>query len=795
MRDSVKVVVGEGETKTIKEKKSSSAAICERISKVSLYLLVFLMPLLFLPWTANVLEFNKQALLIFLVFISVFAWLLNALISGAVKINLSFVHIPVAVLFVAYLVSTILSLWKYGSFWGWPLVTSESLATVLSLSLLYFLVANILNRREVSNVLSLLVFSGALSGIYAVFQVFGKFIVPIGFTQSTGFNTIGSLNVLAIFSAVLLPLAMMLLTAEKKKSYKIMLIVSAAVFSVLIFLINFYVAWWLVVVGAALMFIFGMQRRDVFDNRWLIIPMFFLAVGLLFSFFRFSIPGTPQMPAEFFLKQSSTLDIAKQSLRGNPVFGTGPGTFSYIFLKYKNIGFNQNNDLWSVAFDWGASKVLTVLATVGIIGALSFVGLIIFFVVYGIIFMFKKKEFSDSVVYWRVGVGAFISFLTASMAYFFYSSNITLDFAYFLFLACFVSFLSFEKKEFELKPSSLFTLGFTFAITLIFVFGLGMFILEGQRYVSSMNYLKGITLWQAGDTEKALSKLENSASISPGVDVYWRELGRAYLQQTQLLAGREDLSQEQKMQAIQSVINKAVNSGKAASDTNPANVANWVARGFVYQSLIGTVGGTKDWAVDSYKEAMNLDPVNPDYPTQAGMSVLMQAVLLGNEEAQERNELLQEAESYFSSAIELKPDYANAHFQLARVYFARDKQDEMIVSLEKARNSAPFDVGLAFQLGLVYYQKGDLAKARGEFESAVMLNPNYSNALYFLGLTYYDIGEKEPAVNVFERILQLNPDNELVVKVLDNMRSGREALAGVSDEEPAIIPIEEEPAE
>jgi len=61
-----------------------------------------LLPILFLPWTANVLDFNKQALLIILVFVSLFAWMLKILISGKASFNLSSVHIPLAALFLVY---------------------------------------------------------------------------------------------------------------------------------------------------------------------------------------------------------------------------------------------------------------------------------------------------------------------------------------------------------------------------------------------------------------------------------------------------------------------------------------------------------------------------------------------------------------------------------------------------------------------------------------------------------------------------------------------------------------------
>jgi tetratricopeptide (TPR) repeat protein len=778
MKEATKVVKIAGGNKAPRER-GSFADTCKMVSKMSLYLLAFLLPIMFLPWTANVLDFNKQALLVFLVFISVFAWLLNVLISGRVRINISLVHIPVGVLFLVYLVSTIFSSWRYGSFWGWPLVTSESLITIICLVLLYFLVVNMLERKETFHFLAFTVFSSGIAALYGALQVLGVYIIPIGFTKSQTFNSLGSVNMLAITAAAILPLAIMMIIASKKKTYRILFGISAAVFAAILLIINFYIAWWLVIAGSALIFIFGMQRRDLFDSRWLILPMFFLAVGLLFAFFRFSIPGLPQMPVEYSLKQGPSLQIVTKVLQENPVIGTGPGTFSYVFERFKDISFNQS-DLWNSTFSWASSRFLTVLATVGALGGLAMIAVLAAFLIYGVLFLFRKKEMENYSFNWSLSLGAFISFIVISVSYFLYSSNLTLDFVYFALVASFMALVYPDKKEFELKPSSLITLMFTFAITVVFVFGLGLFILEGQRYVSSVDYLSGVTLWQTNQTESALTKLERAASISPGVDVYWREIAQAYLNNISIVANDTTLSDQDKRQAVQSSINKAVNAGKVSSDTNPADVANWSARGFVYQNMIGTVGGTKDWAVESYKEAIKLDPTNPFYPTQAGISILANVALLGDDQKQEKEDELNQAADFFNQAIQLKSDYAPAHFQLARVYLAQGKQDEMVQSLENAKAAAPFDVGLAFQLGLVYYQKQDYQKAKTELERAVVLNPNYANALYFLGLTYYQLGQKDSAISVFEKILQLNPGHELATQVLANMKAGRDALAGVS---------------
>jgi len=771
---------------------------CDNVSKISIYVLVFLLPILFLPWTANVLDFNKQALLVFLVFVSIFAWTLKILISGKASFNFSPVHIPIAVLFLVYAISTIFSSWKYGSFWGWPSITSESLLSLLGLTLLYFLVVNIFKRKEIFYLMFCLILSGFIAMFYGLLQLFGRYIVPIGFTKAVSFNTIGGINGLSIFTAILLPLVIILLVISKRKGLRILFIATIVVSAILLLLINFQIAWWIVIAGSALIIAFGTQKRDVFDNRWLVLPMFFLAIALLFSFFRFQIPGTPERPIEVFLTQEASFDISWKAMKDSPVLGSGPGTFIYNFSKFKDISFNQS-DLWSMRFDWASSKAITVLGTTGILGVFSFLALIGFFIFYGVKFLFTKnyqreedKDGEKQEFFEVLGLGIFISFLVITISYFFFKSNLSVDFVYFLLMGSFVALLYPVKKEIILKPSSLVTLGITFGFTLVFIFGLGILILEGQRYASAISYLEGMKDWQKGDTLKTINHLETAIRISPKTDLYWREIAQTYLQAVNETANRTDLSSAEITQAVQVYINSAVNAAKASSQSNPNNVVNWSSRGFVYQNLIGVVGGTKDWAVSAYDEALKLEPTNPFFPTQAGISILSEVSGLAQDKTDERNELLAQAEEKFEKAIELKSDYAAAHFQLAITYQAQGKQVEMIEQLEKTKSMAPFDVGLAFQLGLIYYQLGDFQKSRAELERTILLNNDYANALYFLGLVYDELGEKELSIKIFERILVSNPENELVETILENLRKGDRALKNISGEEPPEVPIDEE---
>jgi len=59
-------------------------SLFDKLNKISLYLVIFLIPLFFLPFTFNVLDYPKQTLLLFLVLLSLVAWLLKQLIQGKI---------------------------------------------------------------------------------------------------------------------------------------------------------------------------------------------------------------------------------------------------------------------------------------------------------------------------------------------------------------------------------------------------------------------------------------------------------------------------------------------------------------------------------------------------------------------------------------------------------------------------------------------------------------------------------------------------------------------------------------
>src|ERR1043166_4190364 len=104
----------------------SPADVISNLPSLALYALVFLLPLWFLPITQDIFNFQKQTLLILLVLVGVVAWLAKTINKKEVSFRKSWVHIAVLGVVVVVAVSSITSIWRYGSLWGWPLNVSDS---------------------------------------------------------------------------------------------------------------------------------------------------------------------------------------------------------------------------------------------------------------------------------------------------------------------------------------------------------------------------------------------------------------------------------------------------------------------------------------------------------------------------------------------------------------------------------------------------------------------------------------------------------------------------------------------
>lgn len=759
--------------------------------------LCFLTPLFFIPFTVDPLEVNKQTLLVILVFMATLAWLGEMVSKHEVTVRRGWLNIFPAILLVCVLISSITSLAVFQSWVGESSQEYMSFLTTAAFVLFFYLLAN--NTSELvtqRRLFTALTFSALLSGLLMLFHALGATILsPLGVT-STSFNTIGTSNAAAIFLTVVTLLVNGLwLTGKRKggslqyqKGWQVAMTVASILLTfvtlILLAALDYWVLWVVVLVGVVILFVFAIMRAEEFpETGRFVMPMALFVVALLLLFL--PSPLHLNLPVEVTPSYAASWSVATQTLSHNsPLFGSGPGTFVFDYTKYRSQDLNSTQ-FWSFRFDRAISHLLTVLSTLGIIGLLALILVIVSIAVRAL----NRLIIEHEQVEWKIAYILFVAWGALVVSFFLYSSDLTLQFLFWLLTGLLAGQVMTKKKAIAFNKSPRVGLAFSFLFVIAAV-GIvtGLFI-TGQRYAAEVAFAQAVNNDQhGGSLDTTISDLSHATTFNRLSDIYQRNLAQALLLRVQQEIGANGSITADKATLVQQLIASSVNTAKAATDLSPNNVANWEIRGAIYREVSPLVGGADQAAVDAYHTSQELEPSSPAQLVSLGQSYIVFSenarALSTSKDADTAKKAqtavtdnLKKAEDVLNQALTLKSDYAPAHYYLAIVYEREGRLDDAVTKMESVKQYNPLDVGVAFQLGVLYLQQGSNTKAQAEFERAVQLEPNYSDARWFLAALYEQTGQIDKAIVQVQEVLKLNPDNELVKAKLQRLESGQTSSA------------------
>lgn len=771
------------------------------IVKNSIYLLVFLLPLFWLPFSFNIFEFNKQYLLFFLVSIAFFAWMARMVFyDKEIRFRRTSLDILVLLFLFVAILSSFFSIDKISSILGFYGKFSDGLIGLLSFGTFYFLITNnteIKNKEEKKNIihnslftvqslLKTLLWSSSFVILISYFSIFGlwqriseylssyQFTLPQVMLQRI-FNPIsGSLEGLAIFLVVVMVLLVGLLLGQKDKSriksfgYQILLLSSLF----LLLIIDFTSAWIVLLITLSLFVSFALWTRSFRkDVNKLLIPLFLIIIAGFGSFIdikEFSGLDQTTLFQERVLSQETSWKVSFGSLTENVksgLLGSGTGTFYYDFLKQKPKEFNQN-PLWQLRFDRPGNYFAEIVATMGILGILSYLALIGFFLFISWFVLASKIKVRS--IYFPL----FFVVLALLIGQVFYYQNTTLAFMFWLFLGLSaVSWSQFEtktakssisEKTISFKNFPEISLVFSFFLIITGLTILGMYFFAGKFYWADVSYKNALI-------KNRIQDLEMAVKLNPYQSQYKIVLSRFYLSET-LNELRKPVS-DQNQEKIQNLVSSSISQARESVLISPNWVSSWEVSGIIYREIRAGADGALEWGINAFEKAVELEPTNPILHTELGKLYL-------------ESDKIEKAKQEFEKANDLKPDYLDALIQGALIYEREDNLDEAITRIKDLAENYPFSiessyVDVLFQLGRLYFNNGQLDEAVSELEKAIKIFPNNSNVLYSLGVVYQNKRETEKAIEVFEMVLELNPENEDVVQKLKEL----EAKSEESEEE------------
>ena len=776
----------------------------DSITNVCVYLAVVLVPLFFLPFTLDVLELNKQTLLVVLTGIALLAWIGKALAEKRVVFSRSWVHLVVLVYLVGYLVVSCLSPDKYLSLVGNYGQMSWAFASIFAFVLFYFIVVN--NFKSTTKlyhlVLAFLASSLAV-GVLGFLQLVKVYPVWFfgEFTRAATFNTVGTINSLGIYLTVPIVLAAALtilgckdhtcILNQKTHLSKLAHVVIWAMLVVGLLnalVIDYWVIWAAILFGTGLIVAISLLRtRNVDHPIKIVVPTLLVIISVLLLLFR--TPLNLNLPSEVSPSMRTSWNIAKQTLQGSPLFGSGPGTWIYDYAQFRPAAVNLSQ-FWTVRFERSLSQFLTALATLGLIGMAFWLLLVISAVAKSAHFLIAEKN--DDV--WQAYLTVFSGWAVLVFIGCFYNYNVTHHFAFWFLLALLASLIAKNKITLDAKKSVVISA----VLSLVFIFlcaaGISILWLSGQRMAADMKYAQAVDAFRAGQPiQQSIDALNSSVGLNRWNDIYFRNLSQAHLVQASQSIGQAATPESAAL--VNNAITNAVNSAKRATEVTPTNVDNWANFALVLQSITSFTRGADEQAITLYQEALKREPTNPVYYSEMGKIYILRAdaykqLLQASDEKvrldteQKIKIELDKAAEVLNQSILMKPDFAAAHYNLGLVYERQGKVADAIVKLEQVLQTDTQNVGVGFQLSVLYYRNNEKDKALNILEQILAIQPDYSDARWYLSALYEEKGEYDKAIAQVSKVAEMNPDDTAVKSRLDNLIQLRDKKSA-----PAPVPM------
>lgn len=623
--------------------------IAEKFIDWEIVVLAFLFPLFFLPVTTEFFEFNKLILLSGALILGFIAWALKAVAQGRFTVKANKFDLPILGIWLAVLVSTIFSDSRLISLIGQHARWHPSLFSVSVLTLFYFLVSWNATAETFKRVKIALLSSAAIAAAWSWVQYFGGDLFGASWSGRPTFTPLGSPTTLAIFTGSVAGLALQKLWQATKTYWKAAFAVLLVIFAVTLAFLNVWAGW----AAFAVTFLAGaltapggvLKRNRLYILGTILVITILAGTILVPPLFGKTTFLNRALPQEIQLDVKTSWSVAATSFRQKPFTGSGPATFLTDFTRYKPLRFNQN-DFWTLRFEKPFNEYLRILAEEGILGILAW-GFLLFAVV---------RTWSQS----RPNAFAHLA-LAVLAAYLFSYASVFTSFLLALSLSSFAEAPVEPKGEKKRVALPFIALGIAI---------LGVLLANSlyQAYAAEVAHRRALASTNGQEVYNLQTNAIRSFRWRPD---YHLNLARTSFVLASQLASKEGDLTTQEQETIKTLVAQAIAEAKTATDLYPLNAGNWESLAQIYRSLIGLAKDAELWSADSYQNAIALDLFNPILRISYG-GLFYQ---LGE---------FAKAAEQFKAATNLKPDYANAHYNLARAYKELKQKALAIQELELA---------------------------------------------------------------------------------------------------------------
>ncbi len=771
-----------------------------------LVLVFFGIPVFFTGLTFQGIAFEKQIFFYFCLLIGLVAWVSKGVMTGEMRIRRTPLDIPIVLFWLFSIVATVFSVDRWHSFWGFFGDPSRGFISLTALVLAYFFIMSHFTERRRNLMLLSFLASGVFVIVWSFLVIMKIHFIPASLEAIAPLSLIGSMSTLTLFLSLLIPLmvtALFLLFrdgAGVSRRIRITgaVILGGALLLDLFILIALYpFVTWAVVLGGLgffLVYILAQIVRPVQELTWM--PMVIFVVVLAFLMIGRNELAQATLPVEVTPNMKLSWQVAKESLSANFLSGSGLATYGYNFSLFRPQEFN-GNALYTLRFYQGTGLIAEAISTIGVVGTILMLIVWFSFLSIGLylLTMDKAKNKIASLGLWSVAVMLFIASFVAPINATILILGVILSA---LALATLLQESGSEERYWELsfRATPKFALALAFVFMVVSAGVAFIFVFMGKVFIADIS--AGMATRQPASMDGTIPKYVKAIQMYPQEGRYLTRIAQEYMAIANAEGGKG--VNDRDVNQIAFTVREGVAAGLRAKDLMPNDVLATEALGLVYENASIFATDALPKAEEMYARALELEPQNPLFAIKLGQIKRLAAD--GKQDGAEKSALLNEAKTYFSQAIEKKPDLAIAHYNLAVIDSRLKDYDAAIQSTSQAIRLAPTNLSFRYNLGLLYQERNtgnDRAEAEKLYKQVLDANDRLIDVRLSLGLLYEAQNKRDAAMTEYEKILALIPSDDTasanvkqtrtqITQVIENLRSGKGNIpAGNSLAEPGPV--------
>ncbi len=175
---------------------------------------------------------------------------------------------------------------------------------------------------------------------------------------------------------------------------------------------------------------------------------------------------------------------------------------------------------------------------------------------------------------------------------------------------------------------------------------------------------------------------------------------------------------------------------------------------------------TRERAMSYYRNAIDLNP-GRKRNLKSLASVYLEQAKRSSEAGDD-----QATRQLLGQALEVYPDYAQAHYTLGAMLHQQGDEDGAVRHYLQVLRTEPNHPGARYNLALIYYERAEFLADKPRIDllrEVVKVNPDFVQAHYVLGRTLRRQGDIKGAVKHYSEVLRISPDNQEVRDILKDL--------------------------